>query len=252
MKRYLNIFLIGLVIFALSNSCKNGNSSGQVTLKTKIDTVSYIIGTSIGANFKQNGLEVNNEVLVKGIEIGVKGDKKMLSEEVIKKVMTNLQKDMMAKQQTKMREEAGKNKTAGDQFLAENKKKEGVITTADGLQYKILKPGKGPMPKSSDKVTVNYEGTTIDGKVFDSSYERKQPASFPVGQVIRGWTEALQLMPVGSTWQLYIPAELGYGDRGQQNIPAGSTLIFKVELLSIEKGDAPETAQKSKGKAKKQ
>jgi FKBP-type peptidyl-prolyl cis-trans isomerase FklB len=248
MKSYLNICLIGLVVYALTTGCKDGNSGGSVTLKSKSDTVSYIIGTSIGANFKQNGLEINNDVLIKGIEAGQKGTKPIISEEVVKRVMSNLQKDVMAKQQLRMKDEAVKNKKAGDQFLAENKKYDGVITLPDGLQYKIIKKGNGPMPKATDKVTVNYEGTTIDGKVFDSSYERKQPASFPVSQVIKGWSEALQLMPVGSTWQLFIPSDLAYGERGQQNIPAGSTLIFKVELLSIDKADAADLSQKPKAK----
>ena len=126
------------------------------------------------------------------------------------------------------------NKKAGDAFLAANKTKEGVVTLPSGLQYKILKEGTGPKPTPADSVVCNYRGTLIDGKEFDSSYKRGQPATFPVGQVIKGWTEALQLMPVGSKWQLFVPADLAYGDRGAgPDIGPGSTLIFEVELISI-------------------
>jgi FKBP-type peptidyl-prolyl cis-trans isomerase FklB len=126
------------------------------------------------------------------------------------------------------------NKKAGDAFLAANKTKEGVVTLPSGLQYKILKEGTGPKPTPADSVVCNYRGTLIDGKEFDSSYKRGQPATFPVGQVIKGWTEALQLMPVGSKWQLFVPADLAYGDRGAgPDIGPGATLIFEVELISI-------------------
>ncbi len=139
-----------------------------------------------------------------------------------------------------MKQAAETNKKEGEAFLAANKTKPGVVTTPSGLQYKILKEGTGPKPTAADKVVCNYKGTLINGTEFDSSYKRGQPATFPVGQVIKGWTEALQLMPVGSKWQLFIPADLAYGERGAGNdIGPDSTLIFEVELLSIEGKEAP-------------
>jgi FKBP-type peptidyl-prolyl cis-trans isomerase FklB len=148
--------------------------------------------------------------------------------------MTALQPDVRKKQEDKMQLAGGANKQAGDAFLAANKSKESVVTLPSGLQYKILTEGTGPKPTASDSVVCNYRGTLIDGKEFDSSYQRGQPATFPVGQVIKGWTEALQLMPVGSKWQLFIPSELAYGSRGAgADIGPNSTLIFEVELISI-------------------
>jgi len=146
----------------------------------------------------------------------------------------DLQTEMRAKQAQATKELAEKNKQAGEAFLAENKKKDGVVTLPSGLQYKILKAGDGPKPSAEDTVVCQYRGTLIDGKEFDSSYKHNQPATFPVNRVIKGWTEALQLMPTGSKWQLFIPPDLGYGDRGAgADIPPDATLIFEVELVSI-------------------
>lgn len=240
MRNYLNVSLIAIFLYLISTGCAKKDSKTSITLKTKLDTISYLIGSNIGTNFKQNGIEVNNEILLKGIEEGVKGDKPFLSEEVIKKVMMSFQKEMTAKQEVKMKEETDKVKKEGESFLMENKKKEGIITLPSGLQYKVVKMGKGPKPKETDVVKCNYEGTLINGKVFDSSYQKNQPATFPLNQVIKGWTEGLQLMPVGSEYMLYLPSELAYGDRSQNSIPGGSTLIFKIELLSIEKAPKEE------------
>jgi FKBP-type peptidyl-prolyl cis-trans isomerase FklB len=135
------------------------------------------------------------------------------------------------------------NKAAGAKWLEENKKNPGVIQTASGLQYKVIKEGKGKNPTAADKVTVNYEGRMIDGKIFDSSFERKQPATFEVNAVIRGWTEGLQLMKEGGSYELYIPSDLAYGDQGNQNIPGGSTLIFKVDLIKVEAGTGEQNSQ---------
>jgi FKBP-type peptidyl-prolyl cis-trans isomerase FklB len=152
---------------------------------------------------------------------------------------------MRKKQQEKMQEEGSVNKKEGDAFLAANKGKDGVVTLPSGLQYKIIKEGTGPKPTTNDTVMCNYKGTLIDGKEFDSSYKRGQPATFPVGGVIKGWTEALQLMPVGSKWQLFIPSDLAYGDRGAgADIGPGSTLIFEVELMSIEAKNADKGGDK--------
>jgi FKBP-type peptidyl-prolyl cis-trans isomerase FklB len=169
------------------------------------------------------------------------GGKPLLTEQEIKDVITALQKDLQAKQQEKMRVLAEKNKKEGESFLAENKKKDGVITLASGLQYKIIKNGGGKMPKATDSVTVNYRGTLIDGTEFDSSIKRGQPATFQVSGVIPGWTEALQLMREGSKWQLFIPSNLAYGERGAGgSIGPNAVLIFEVELISINKPEKPQ------------
>ncbi len=170
------------------------------------------------------------------------GGKTLLTEEEAQAVMSEMQKQMHEQQQAKMAQAAEGNKKEGDAFLAANKGKEGVVTLPSGLQYKVLTAGTGPKPTTSDSVVCNYRGTLINGTEFDSSYKRGQPATFPVTGVIKGWTEALQLMPVGSKWQLFIPADLAYGDRGAgADIGPGATLIFEIELLSI--------ADKSKDKA---
>src|SRR6476659_6449522 len=175
-------------------------------LKDQKDKVSYSIGMNIGFNLSKQKVDINPDILAAGIKDAIAG-KPQLTQDQVKDVMAQFEKDMEQKQK-----EAGeKNKTAGAKFLEENKKKPGVKTTASGLQYKLLKEGTGPQPKATDTVTVNYRGTLIDGTEFDSSYKRGQPATFPVGGVIKGWTEALQLMKVGSKYQLFIPPALAYG-----------------------------------------
>jgi FKBP-type peptidyl-prolyl cis-trans isomerase FklB len=206
------------------------------------DKVSYSIGADLGGTFKKQEFDINPDMLLRGFNDAYSGGKLSLTEEEMGQVMQAWQTEMRGKMEGKRKALGDKNKTAGDTFLAANKKKEGVKTTASGLQYKILKEGKGEKPKATDTVSTNYRGTLVDGTEFDSSYKRGEPASFPVNAVIPGWTEALQLMPVGSKWQLYIPANLAYGDGGQGPIPPNSTLIFDVELLGIEKAEkaAPE------------
>lgn len=233
--------MIILMLIAMIYVCGN-NSFGQgnkipLNLKTKIDTVSYIIGNNIGASFKQNGLDLNTEIVKIAIDGAIKGEPSIFPDSIIKRVMTDFQKEMMGKQDSKKKSDYDKNKAEGDKFLAENKKNKDVVTLKSGLQYKIIKSAKGTKPKETDNVKVNYEGKLLNGKVFDSSFERKEPATFGVTQVIKGWIEALQLMPVGSVWELYIPENLAYGENPppSSSIPSGSTLIFKVELLSIEK-----------------
>ncbi len=203
-------------------------------LITEKQKVSYSIGLSLGNNFKQQGLDIDTNTLLKGVEDALKGANPLLTQEQIREVMTNLQKNMMAKKQQADAEASGKNKTAGEMFLAENKKKKGVVTLPSGLQYEIIRKGTGATPKATDTVVTNYEGTLIDGKVFDSSYKRGKPATFPVNGVIKGWTEALQLMKTGAKWKLYIPSELAYGSRSAGPvIGPNSTLIFDIELLEI-------------------
>jgi len=194
------------------------------------DKASYSIGMNIGQNLKRQGVELNPDAMIAGLKDGLGGKKSALTDDQIKEAMTSLEKDMEQKQEAA----AQKNVAEGEKFLADNKTKPGVKTTASGLQYKVEKEGKGAQPKASDTVTVNYRGTLIDGTEFDSSYKRGQPATFPVGGVIKGWTEALQLMKVGSKYQLFIPASLGYGARGAgRDIAPNSTLIFDVELLDV-------------------
>src|SRR5881409_4361516 len=203
-------------------------------LKDQKDKVSYSIGMNIGFNLSRQKVDINPDILAAGIKDSIAG-KPQLTQDQVKDVMAQFEKDMEQKQK-----QAGeKNKTEGAKFLEENKKKEGVKTTASGLQYKAVKEGTGPQPKATDMVTVNYRGTLIDGTEFDSSYKRGQPATFPLNGVIKGWTEALQLMKVGSKYQLFVPSNLAYGDRAVgPDITPNSTLIFEVELLGAKPPEA--------------
>jgi FKBP-type peptidyl-prolyl cis-trans isomerase FklB len=206
----------------------------KIVLKTQKDKASYSIGLDIGNSLKTQAIDINPDALAQGIRDAYSGNKPVLSENEINEVMTVFKKEAMAKQQERTKALSDKNKKEGEAFLNENKKKEGVITLPSGLQYKIVKEGDGKTPKASDTVTVNYRGTLIDGTEFDSSYKRGQPASFAVNGVIRGWTEALQLMKEGSKWQLFIPSNLAYGERGAgQLIGPNAVLIFEVELISV-------------------
>ncbi len=193
------------------------------------------IGGGLGANLKKQNVDVDWNLVGQGMKDSAVGTKTRLTQEEMKTVLTAKQAEVQKQQQEKQAAAGAKNKAAGDAFLAANKSKEGVVTTASGLQYKILTAGTGPKPTAADSVKCNYKGTLINGTEFDSSYKRGQPATFGVSQVIKGWTEALQLMPVGSKWQLYIPSSLAYGERGAGgDIGPDETLIFDVELLSIE------------------
>ncbi|HKH45943.1 MAG TPA: FKBP-type peptidyl-prolyl cis-trans isomerase [Thermoanaerobaculia bacterium] len=208
------------------------------------DKASYIIGFNLGSNLKQQEIPVSADLIVKGLRDGLGGAKGLLTDEEIQASMTEFQQQMMAKQQAKMQAAGAKNKQEAEAFLASNKGKQGVVTTASGLQYQILKEGTGPNPKPTDQVTVHYKGTLLDGTVFDSSYDRNEPATFTVGQVIPGWVEALQLMKIGSKAKLFIPPALAYGESGAgQGIGPNALLIFEVELLKAEpappEGDQP-------------
>lgn len=218
----------------------------EIILRDVKDKVSYSIGLDIGRNFKSQAIDIDPDMLIRGVKDALSGSKPLMTDEEILDTMTNFKKEMMAKQSARIKELADKNKMEGEAFLAENKKREDVVTLPSGLQYKIIKEGSGERPKASDTVTVNYRGKLIDGTEFDSSYKRGQPATFKVGGVIPGWTEALQLMKAGSQWQLFIPPSLAYGERGTgRDITPNATLIFDVELISIqENSKTPE----SKGK----
>ena len=199
--------------------------------KDQKDKISYIIGMDIGTNLKKQSMDVDPAFLARGIKDALAGAKPMLTEKEIQETMAAFQREMMAKQQAM----ADKNKKEGEAFLAENKKKEGVKTLPSGLQYKVIKAGTGKKPKLTDNVTAHYRGTLIDGTEFDSSYKRGQPASFAVSNVIPGWTEALQLMGEGAKWQLFVPSNLAYGERGTGGpIGPNATLIFEVELISVQ------------------
>jgi len=207
-----------------------------LTLKTQKDKLSYAIGMSMATNMKNDGVDIDPNILAQAIKDRLAGTKPLMTEAEAQTVMTEFRTEMMKKKQQEAQRVGDANKQAGQQFLAANKSKEGVVTTASGLQYKVLKEGTGPKPTAADNVTVNYRGTLINGTEFDSSYKRNEPATFGVNQVIKGWTEALQLMPVGSKWQLFIPSDLAYGERSPgAEIGPNSTLIFDVELLSINK-----------------
>src|SRR5664279_2268831 len=210
-------------------------SPDVLELKTQKDKISYALGMNFGANLGRQFVDVDPTILLQGLKDGLAGNKPLLTEEEARALLTQLQDDLRKQQAEKAQHIGGTNKTEGEAFLAANKTKEGVVTLPSGLQYKILKQGAGPKPSASDSVVCNYRGTLIDGKEFDSSYKRGQPATFPVGGVIKGWTEALQLMPVGSKWQLFLPSDLAYGERGAgADIAPNATLIFEVELLSIQ------------------
>ena len=211
----------------------------KVELKEPKQKISYAIGMDIGSNLKRQEIDVDPKILAAGIADALTG-KLQLTDAEAKQVINEFRTQMMAKMESKQKEAGDKNIKAGEDFLAANAKKEGVKTTASGLQYKVLKAGdgKGKTPKPTDTVKVHYHGTLIDGTVFDSSVDRGQPATFPVNGVIAGWTEVLQLMKEGDKWQVYIPSKLAYGERGAGGqIGPNSALIFEVELLSVEKAN---------------
>lgn len=211
------------------------NAEENLVLKNEKDKVSYIIGMDIGKNFKKQPIDIDPDILTRGIKDAISGGKPLLTEQEIQETMATFQKKMMAKQEELAKKLGEKNKREGEVFLAENKKKEDVKTLPSGLQYKVVKAGTGKKPKLTDTVTAHYRGTLIDGTEFDSSYRRGQPISSPVAGVIPGWTEALQLMEEGAKWQLFIPPNLAYGERGAgRDIGPNATLIFEVELLSVQ------------------
>ena len=203
-------------------------------LESLKEKISYIIGRDMVQNLSQQGIEVEAGAFSKGLEDALAGRESVLSQAETKQAMMQLQQQVNQRQQKAGQEKGGANREAGEAFLAQNKEKEGVVTLPSGLQYQIIKEGTGASPTRTDKVTTHYHGTLLDGTVFDSSYERGQPATFPVNGVIAGWTEALQLMKEGAKWRLFIPSELAYGSRGAgQDIGPDTTLIFDVELISV-------------------
>lgn len=232
-----------LGIMSCSDTGGGGASSG--TMKNETDSVSYAIGMNIGKSLQRDSIQVDPDLIAAGAKDAIAG-KTAFTDTVMQNVLTSFQQKMMAKFQEKMMKQqdsmnkAGEaNKKKGDDFLAQNKAKAGVQTTASGLQYEVLKEGTGPMPKATDNVKVHYKGTLIDGTEFDAS--KGDPATFNVSGVIPGWTEALKMMKVGSKWRIYVPSDLAYGNNPPPGgkIGPGSVLIFEMELVEIAKGDAP-------------
>lgn len=228
---YMNYFKLLVIPFLMSTQLASAELAQPTTDSEKL---SYSFGYNIGNSLQRQETELNADYLFRGIQDVLNGSESMLTEDEVRTVLVKYQQDRMAEEEAKQRQAADENKEAGETFLGENAKKEGVVTLASGLQYKVITEGSGKSPTKDDTVTVHYKGTLLDGSEFDSSYKRGQPASFPVSGVIAGWTQALQLMKEGAKWQLFIPSGLAYGPRGSGGaIGPNETLIFEVELLQV-------------------
>ena len=203
-------------------------------MKVDLDKVSYILGQSVGGDFRRKGFEIDPKIFTESFLAAFNGEEPNMRVSEMQHIMQNFQRAIQDKQEAEKMEAGKKNIEAGEAFLKENGKKEGVVTTESGLQYKVITQGEGKKPAATDTVETHYEGKTLDGNIFDSSYRRGQTTTFPLNGVIKGWTEALQLMPEGSKYELYIPSELAYGPTGSGGtIPPYSTLIFTVELIAV-------------------
>ncbi len=225
------------------STAKQSAAATTSSLKTDADKVSYSIGMDIGRNFTAQNISVDPKLFLQGFEDGLKGVSPQMAETEVKDTLVRFQQDLMQKRAEEMKKLAQDNKKAGDTYLKANKQKKGVVTTKSGLQYRMISEGTGPKPGVTDIVTTHYKGHFVDGTEFDSSYARNEPAVFPVNGVIPGWTEALQLMPVGSKFELVVPPELAYGESGAGGkIGPNATLIFDVELLGVKKAEATTTA----------
>ena len=229
MMKYIAIITGFLII-----GCETSDNQQAPKLETAIDSVSYSIGVDIGKNMKTQELDINDKAMFAGWSAAFNGDTLQLTEEDMLATLNNFRKVMQEKVQQRAKAQAEENLTKGNTFLAENAKKEGVVTLESGLQYKVIEEGSGEIPTEKSKVTVHYRGTLINGEEFDSSYKRGQPYTTPVTNVIKGWTEALQLMPVGSKWELYVPSNLAYGNSPRGPGGPNSALVFEVELIGIE------------------
>ena len=221
---------------AASAASGTASASAPAGLNSDNEKASYLMGYEVGASvheMKKNGLEIDQDAFLKGLNAAAASEPLPFSDEEAVAVMQKFQADQMAKMEARQQETAKTNQEKGQAFLTENKAKEGVKTTASGLQYKVLTAGTGKSPKATDVVEVNYEGKLLDGTVFDSSYERGEPIEFPLNQVIAGWTEGLQLMKEGGKYEFYIPSDIAYGEAGNAGIEPNSTLIFTVELLKV-------------------
>lgn len=238
------LFAVPVVLLSAAVSAQDGaKEKSPAVLETDIAKMSYVIGLQFGGSLKEAGMELDMAAFGAAVEDVMKDREPALTPEQMAEAQNSLREKMMAKRaelEKKKSEEAEKSKAAGVEFLKTNGARPEVKTTASGLQYEVLTEGTGPMPKATDTVSVHYKGTLMDGKTFDSSYDRGEPANFQINNLIPGWVEALPMMKVGSKWKLYIPSELGYGDRGAGEIPPGATLIFEMELLEIKASEQPE------------
>lgn len=223
MKTNFSILLAAMVVFSLTASCSNADTESDK------GRYSYAIGYNIGSNIKQENIDLDIPTFISAIEDALDGKESSMTPEETQQAMQNL---MMTMQQKQM-QEAETQKKEGESFLEENKKKDGVETTASGLQYRVIEEGSGQSPSADDVVQVHYSGRFVDGSEFDSSYERGEPVQFRLNQVIKGWAEGVQLMKKGSKYELVVPSDLGYGPQGHQGIPGNAVLIFEVELLDI-------------------
>lgn len=209
------------------------SAASAVDLKTDQDKVSYAIGYQMGQDFKQQAIPVTAATLAQGFSDGFSSAKPQMTTQQMQDTLNSFRQKMIAQKQAEAKALSESNKKSGEKFLADNKKQAGIVTLADGLQYKVITEGKGAMPKEGDTITVNYSGKFVDGKEFDSSYQRGKAATFVLSKdLIPGWVEALKMMKAGSTWELYVPANLGYGERGVGPIGPNQVLIFKIELIS--------------------
>jgi FKBP-type peptidyl-prolyl cis-trans isomerase len=217
-------------------ACNGGSSiAPKTTISTKADSTSYAIGVNIGTSFKGQEIDIDMSAFLAGVSDAMNDDSTAikLTEEQLQTVFASLQQEMYEKQMAKMEEMSRNNLSESDNFFKDNATKEGVMSTPSGLQYRVITAGAGPKPSAESEVIVNYRGSLLDGTVFDSSYERGEPATFQVGQVIQGWIEGLQLMSAGAKYEFFIPSNLAYGEQGNEVIPPNATLIFEVELLEI-------------------
>lgn len=214
-------------------------SAANAALPTDMDKLSYSIGADLGKNFKKQGIDISPAAMTKGLQDGINGGALLLTEDQMKEVLNKFQKDLMMKRSADLNKKAEDNKAIGDDFMTKNKANAGVVVLPSGLQYKVITKGTGAKPTKDDTVTVEYTGHLINGEVFDSTDKSGKPASFKVSQVIPGWTEVLQLMPAGSTWEVYVPANLAYGPRSVGGaIGPNETLIFTIKLLTVDKSAA--------------
>ncbi len=237
MKQSLITLALAAMVFLAMPGCSSDKKVTELT--TQDQKVSYMFGLNMGGYLKKLGINVDRAALFQAINDTLDGHKALMTQEQVTAVQQEFSQKMQEKQMAESKAAGEKNTKEGSEFLAKNKTEKGVVTTASGLQYSITKEGTGPKPKATDMVSVNYRGTFIDGKEFDNSYTRGQPATFPVTGVIPGWTEALQLLPVGTKAKLFVPGNLAYGERGAgQQIGPNKTLIFEIELLSIQPNPA--------------
>jgi FKBP-type peptidyl-prolyl cis-trans isomerase FklB len=228
------IFRAMLLVAFLSVVCLAGETPA---LKDGKEKISYSVGYQIGGDFKRQGVELDTDLLVKGIRDAAGGAEPRVPPQEMRKTLVDLKRKVEADERRRRREQAGKHRAEGEAFLAANGKKEWVVTLPSGLQYKVLAAGKGKSPNPTDNVTVHYRGTLVDGTEFDSSYKRNAPATFGADRVIAGWKEALPMMKEGAKWQLFVPSKLAYGEQGSgSKIPPDSTLVFEIELISVQSG----------------